>query len=123
MSNQIRDFLHQPLAVGDMVVRMGGGNRSCEYGMLLHEITGFSKGKIVTRRLNVHYSWHDESGNRLKECKVEVKHTTTRISKPMTIVKVNPHPNQAKVFFDPQSYADLVGEWLHGQKNIDWDNV
>lgn len=108
----MRDFLNQPLSVGDYLVKMGKGNGPAEYGMILHRIDGFGDGTVVTSRLSIRY--HPE---------VTVRHTTARTRKLMSLVKVTPHPNQVKVFENPEDYLELVGTWLHGQRDIDWDAV
>ncbi|MGE3483554.1 MAG: hypothetical protein AB7L09_02360 [Nitrospira sp.] len=121
-STTVRDFLHQPINHGDYIVRMGGGNRSAEYGMILYQITNIAKGKITTKRLSVKYRWYEPDGSRRENAAVEVSSTVVRISKTTSIVKVIPHANQVKVFSTPEDYPELVGAWLHGQ-DIDWDSV
>lgn len=119
----MKDFLGQDLKIGDYIVLQGAGNRSAEYGLLLYQIIGFGDRTVQAERLSVSYIWYNPDGNRRKTAKVVVEKKKGILKKRSKLVKVNPPQGMIKVFQNPQEYAELVGKWVHGQTEIDWQAI
>ena len=119
----MKDFLGQELSVGDFAVAGARGNSSAEYGSILYRIKKFNANSIGCDRLSVWYRWTDDSGESLKECITISSMKHANISSPLRLTKVIPHKNQLKVFNSPESYPTIVGRWIHGSNEIDWDNI
>lgn len=118
----MKDFLGQKLEIGDYIVLQGAGNRSAEYGLLLYQIVGFGKS-VQAERLSVDYIWYDKNRVRLDKVEIVVKKKKASLKKRSKIVKVNPPQGMVKVFQNPQEHAELIGKWVHGQTEIDWETL
>ena len=119
----MRDFLGQELGIGDFAVAGARGNSSAEYGSILYRIKKFNAKSIGCERLSVWYQWTDGNGKRLDECVVIGSTKHANLSSPNRLTKVRPHKNQIKVFNNPEKYPRVVGKWLHGAEEIDWDKL
>jgi len=115
MSNTHKDFLGRTLRVGDFCTFPGGGNRACEYGLLLHRVTALSEKGVRTERLRIDYPEHKEPG--------VASYTKSTIKKSAKLTIVEPPKNMVRVFENPQDHCALVGKWLHGMTIIDWDTL
>jgi hypothetical protein len=109
----IRDFLGNELSVDNYVVASGKGNTSCEYGMILYKVVGFSdKGKLQLRRLTKEYG-QKGSPDKVGSRKVS-------IANPGYYMKVTPSHDIQDLFDCAVSGAlqpdeiKMVFSWLHG---------
>lgn len=110
-----RDFLGRILKVGDFCTFPGGGNRACEYGLLLHRVVKISDKGVQTQRLRHDYPEHKEPG--------VSRHTKSTIKKSAKLTIVDPPANMVRVFENPQTYPEIIGKWVHGMTIIDWDTL
>lgn len=115
----MKDFLGQDLVVvGGFIVYPGAGNTAAEYGLILHKIIDIDpeKKSIRTERLDVRYK---EGGG-----KDEIRRVKTTIKALTKVVMVNPPEQMIKVFESgDMKYFDLIGKWLHGRTEINWDTL
>lgn len=58
LNTTFKDFIGNPLNVGDYCAYPGAGNTKAEYGLILYKITGFdeAKRKVKAIRLSVDYA-------------------------------------------------------------------
>jgi hypothetical protein len=132
-----RDFIGNELHVGDFFAYPGLGNRSGEYGMILHKITGFTNknnlghtdsiNRIEAVRLRIGWSSDDSEvipDNVLKKDGILIfKGKPSYISSTNKTVKINPPEKVQTVFnkildvdasvFDIIS-AQQIANWIHG---------
>lgn len=112
----MKDFLGNKLKVGDYVTRPGSGR--AEGGLVLYKLVEIRDRFIVGLRLDTLCSFDKGvSGKRTAYIK------KGRLRKATTILRVEPHPNQVKLFEHHEKNADLVSKWIHGSININWDKA
>lgn len=105
----MKDFFGQQLEVGDWVVKGGGGNRDCEYGMILHLVTKVTDKSISTERLSISYN------------PKKVKLIKTNIRNGNKCVLVEPPPGIPELFerartnTSPQLEINFCAKWVHGK--------
>lgn len=108
------DSIGQPLAVGDYVLIPGSGNKTAEYGMILHKITKIdhTNERVRTERLLVGY--HPSTITRGK----------SSLTATQRMVKIDPPANMIALFEKPDlKHFELISNWIHGRVEIDWDTL
>jgi hypothetical protein len=105
----MKDFIGQPINVGDYLAAGGTGNTTCEYGMILVKVLKVGKNLTVHRLKATH----------LVEPLIAVRKVTIR--NPNKYVKIDPPKEAADLFtrivsgsYNPND-AKLTAKWLHGQ--------
>jgi hypothetical protein len=113
------DFLGREIAVGDYLVTTGGGNTTCEYGMILSRVIEVSDGNVRTVRLKVRYPSHTQES-------AEVFARNGSVRAPRKYVVVTPPEPMRKLFERGvtddlrDGEAQIIGHWLHkGELNLD----
>jgi len=110
----VRDFLGQEININDYVCYPGGGNTKAEYGLLLLKIVSIKDDSLRIERLDVDYG--QGRGRKI----LRKQSTIKAFSK---IVKVKPSQKMIEVFEKPEDHFDLVGAWIHGRTDIDWETL
>lgn len=113
----MKDFLGNQIKIGDYIAAGGSGNGSCEYGMILYEVTGFTdNGSVNVLRLKRTYV------SKTPKCKV----IKTNLCNTNKCVIVQPHQKMIQLFERAKSQtltdSDFyrIADWLHGQKEMNW---
>lgn len=107
----MKDFLGQTLEQGDFLVYPGSGNGKAEYGLILYRVLSVKPDSIRAERLQVSY-----------RPDVAVRKAST-IKSGTKIVKIFPPPAMIKAFDAPEKNFEVVSEWVHGIKPIDWNTL
>lgn len=113
----MKDFLGNEIKIGDYITSGASGNGTCEYGMILYEVTGFTEnGSVSVLRLKSSYS------KGILNCKI-VKTSLCNLNK---CVIIQPHHKMIELFERAKSktltLSDSlkIADWLHGQKEMSW---
>jgi len=113
----MKDFLGNSIKIGDYIAAGGSGNSSCEYGMILYEVTGFTdNGSVNVLRLKSSYS------KGIPNCKI----VKTNLINTNKCVIVHPFSEMIQLFERAKSktlsLSDSlkIADWLHGQKEMSW---
>jgi len=109
----MRDFIGNEIRGGDYIVYPGGGNAKCEYGLILMRVTDVVKGAVKAERLRVSYNGKH----------AEARMTKVTLKSPTKLVRVEPRRGVRNVFNHFDRHDELVGQWVHGNKPVDWDKL
>lgn len=108
----MKDFMGTEIYLGTWVASGGAGNRSAEYGMILH-IVAETHPKLKLKRLDVSYPNASEKG-------MIVKVRKTVCTNHNKLVVVDP-PDIIRELFEKADNGELtqkekvlIGNWVHG---------
>ena len=110
----VRDFLGVEIKAGSWVAKYGGGNTTCNYGMILYKVIRIDEKGMRVVRLRA--SYHNR--------KPEIRLSESTLKKPTACVVVHPC-NEAISWFSMAMAHQLdddqqahVAKWLHGSVSI-----
>lgn len=113
------DYIGNEIIVGSFITYPGAGNSTGEYGLILGQVTDITEGTptkaaiLGVKRLTKKYV----NGNPI------IGSRRTSLSNINKVVVTYPSENVAKVFNEPEKYAEFVATWLHGGSEIlNWDD-
>lgn len=105
------DALGQTLNIGDYILVPGQGNRTAEYGLIMHKIVDMDLGKesLRTKRLSVQYRPN------------KVEHAGATLTSLGKVVKILPPANMVTIFEGADmKHFNIISKWIHGRTEIDW---
>lgn len=105
------DFLGKKIKPMDFVAYPGSGNTSAEYGLILYKVLEVYDDSIRVERLTINYQ------------KSVIIRKPSVIKACTKVVCITPPPRMVEVFNSPDKHFDLVGTWVHGRTEIDWDTL